>query len=49
MTRFVLATLAIASVCYAMPTSAEEVGVGVGPVGVEVHGVATGIASARKP
>jgi hypothetical protein len=38
MTRLALATLAIASVCYVMPSAAEEVGVGVGPAGVEVHG-----------
>jgi hypothetical protein len=39
MTRLALATLAIASVCYVMPASAEEVGVHVGPApGVVVHG-----------
>src|SRR4029077_5778918 len=39
MTRLALATLAIASVCYVMPATAEEVGVHVGPApGVVVHG-----------
>jgi hypothetical protein len=39
MTRLALATLAIATVCYVMPASAEEVGVHVGPApGVVVHG-----------
>ena len=36
--RLALATLAIAGVCYVMPAAADEVGVGVGPAGVEVHG-----------
>ncbi len=36
--RIALATLAIASACYVMPAAADEVGVGVGPAGVEVHG-----------
>jgi hypothetical protein len=38
MGRYAFATLAIASACYVMPVAADEVGVGVGPVGVEVHG-----------
>src|ERR1700749_460642 len=39
MTRLALATLAIASVCYVMTATAEEVGVHVGPApGVVVHG-----------
>ena len=36
--RLALAILAIAGVCYVMPAAADEVGVGVGPAGVEVHG-----------
>jgi hypothetical protein len=36
--RLVLATLAIAGACYVIPAAADEVGVGVGPAGVYVHG-----------
>jgi hypothetical protein len=36
--RLALATLAIAGACYVMPAAADEVGVGVGPAGVTVHG-----------
>ncbi len=36
--RLALATLAIAGACYVMPAAADEVGVGVGPAGVEAHG-----------
>jgi hypothetical protein len=36
--RLALATLAIAGACYVMPAAADEVGVGVGPAGVEIHG-----------
>ena len=41
MTRFTLATLAIASVCYVVPAAADDVGVRVGPApapGVVVQG-----------
>jgi hypothetical protein len=36
--RLALVTLAIAGACYVMPAAADEVGVGVGPAGVVVHG-----------
>ncbi len=36
--QLALVTLAIAGVCYVAPAAADEVGVGVGPAGVEVHG-----------
>ena len=36
--RLALATLAIAGICYVMPAAADEVGVGVGPGGLTVHG-----------
>lgn len=35
--RLALATLAIAGACYVMPAAADEIGVGVGPAGVEAH------------
>jgi hypothetical protein len=38
MRQLTLATLVIAGACYVLPVAAEEVGVGVGPAGVEVHG-----------
>jgi hypothetical protein len=38
MRKFALAGLAIASALYVLPAAAEEVGVGVGPAGVVVHG-----------
>ena len=36
--RFAFATLAIAGAWFTLPAAAEEIGVGVGPAGVEVHG-----------
>jgi hypothetical protein len=35
--RIALATLAIAGACYVLPAAADEVGIGVGPAGVDVH------------
>jgi hypothetical protein len=38
MRRLALVTLAIAGAFHVLPAAAEEVGVGVGPAGVVVHG-----------